>query len=393
MTIRKLSTAIVIALLVLMYATLKSWPFFPFNIPILSAVIAILLFLLGGKYMNIRSTSVGSVVLCILAVLLCNLGGNLYAYFGGLLGISPFIVYLFFCDDVKIRFLQIFNYSFSLVIVISLFFWILFLIGIPLPHSSLTFGENYTYDNYYFFLRFNRIDLLSFFPRFYSIFIEPGELACYLVFLLFLDGFRMKWYNIVYIIALILTFSLAGLFLLIFTLIPSILKKTGGKDKRSIVLLLLLLVGGAYYAINSKEDSVAYQLLGSRMQIDDETGTIEGYDRSTADFNNYWKNHFLKSNGIWFGEGQNLPYQGVDLKIFIARFGIFPLLFYILFLLTCTFYRNSYKGYWCFVLLVLIVYRGYSMMFYPGVLVLFTSGLSLFYYSKNGEIRAWPERQ
>ena len=129
--------------------------------------------------------------------------GNINAFIGTAFRCLPFLLFINTKESFRIAVLDAFNAVFFWIIAISLFFWILFLVGFPLLHGLLSSDRVYTFDNYYFFIRGTYFSE-GVFPRFCSIFLEPGYVGCFSSFMLFLNKYDLhKWKNIVYLVAVI----------------------------------------------------------------------------------------------------------------------------------------------------------------------------------------------
>ena len=391
--IATLPTGFVVVLFLTMLFTLKAWFSMPVDMKMVSPLLAVLMVAVGSKYFRTDNSTITTILLCLVSYFVST-RGNMNAYIGSFLSILPFFVFCFYRRDIRIRFFYVFNKLLAILIAISTAFWILHLLGVPLLHSSLVYGENYAYNNYYFFLDFIfSISYLDFFPRFYCIFIEPSIIGMLSAFMLFLDGFKLKkWYNIVYLVALLLTFSLAGFVLFAVALIPHVLYGSGSRSSSRFWYLFIIAVvlGFGYYAMYvADQSSVVYQMFGHRLEWNEDTGTIAGYDRSGENLDDFVKTKFWESGNVLFGFGPDFPLNGVDWKVFLVKYGIVSLVLYILFLFTCYLQRKSRMGLWWFILFIMACYRGYSIMFWPGFLILYVMGLDYLYYSKDKRLDAW----
>lgn len=385
-----LPSLFVLVLVITILFTFKSWFSMGLDLKVWSPLLAIAILISGKDYIVTNLASVKAIFWCFLAYMVFT-RGNLNAYIGSFLYILPFFAFCCIKPEIRKDFLRVFNHIFASFLAVSVFFWILHLLGIPLLHSRLKFGEFYAYENYYFFLDFiGSSDYLSVFPRFFSIFIEPGLLGILCVLMISLDGFRLKrWYNIVYLVSLILSFSLAGFVLFAVALIPFVLSKSTGSKWGYITIILIVFISGYYVLYMADENSVAYQMLGQRLEWNEDRGTISGYDRSGEAINEFLEKSFFGSGKVMFGFGPNLQYEGVDWKVFLVKYGVVSLLLYLIFLFNCYLQKKSWLGMWWFLLFVLIFARGYSVMFWPGVLMLYIMGLDYLFYNKNRVLNLW----
>lgn len=386
------SRYLIAVLIFILLATIKTWVVFYLNETLLCVLADILIVFFGSRNFKVSDYSKTVSVFAIMAVLICT-RGNINAYISAIINISPFILFCFLRREIRMSFLLSFNKVFAIIILVSTICWVLFLLGVPMPNSYITYGERYEFDNYYTFLNFHHTEgIISFFPRFCSIIIEPGDLACILCLLIFLDKYRFnKWYNIVYLIALILTFSLAGLFMFTIGLLPNIINSSRKNRIRALVSIVII-TGIASFAIRASEDSVVYQMIGQRLIEDEDTGQISGYNRNSAGFSEFFDNVFWKSDKVLFGYGDDIQYGGVDMRMFIAKFGIVSLLVYVLFLFVSYVKKHSKYGLWFFILFFMIFYKGYSMLFYSGMLMLLISGLDRCYVDKELQTDLWPSK-
>lgn len=393
---RKITTLpifFVVVLIITMLITFRSWLSMGLDLKLWSPLLALLIFASGFRFIRINGSGIKTMFLCLLACFTFT-RGNTNAYIGAFMSILPFLVFCAFPKEIRINFLVVFNKILAVIVAISTFFWILHLLGVPLYHTLLTFGENYAYDNYFFFLDFiSSISYLDFFPRFYGIFVEPSIIGMLSALMLFLDGFRLRrWYNIVYLISLILTFSLAGFVLFAVALIPYVIYNSEGRkgSRISYLLIAVTILGVGYYALyKADQSSVIYQMLGQRLEWNEDRGTISGYDRSGEAIDDFLANRFWKEGKAFWGYGPDLQYDGVDIKIFVAKYGIISLMMYIIFLFYSYWSRKSRFGLWWFFLFFMAFYRGYSIMFWPGFMMLYLMGLDYLFYLKDKKLDAW----
>ena len=317
------------------------------------------------------------ILILLVSVIIIN--GNINSYIGAIIRSLPVFVFLSAKDRIRIGALKQFDKFFFVIISISLVFWIIYLLGVPLPHSHLDrIADNqYEYDNYYVFLRHTYFLDMAF-PRFSSIFLEPGYVGCFLVLLLFLDGYNFKKAkSIVYVVALFFTFSLAGWLFFFVLYIPFLYEK--GKGKWLYVLFSVLIVGALLYISQSGSDNVVNAMIGKRLIVED--GSIAGYNRSTESLDYYWANNFWNSDDVLWGIRDRFElydFSGsVDGRTFIIKNGIVAAILYLMFMLICYMNNRSRNGLWYFITCFLIVYRGMSIMLMSAFLFVFVIGLVL----------------
>ncbi len=354
--------------------------FLVFGLTILSFLLSYDLF----GYTNKTET----IALMFLLAAFAGTRGNFNAFLGTFIHCVPFLLLLSSKDRFKIALLDVFNKVFWWIIAISLFFWILFLVGVPLRYEFVVGGENYAFYNYYFFLKAAYV--LSLFPRFCSIFLEPGYVACFISFLLFIKKYDFRdWHNIVYLVALIMTFSVAGWILFFAGLIPYLSQRS---RVRWAYIGFVIIAIATYFYFSRDNDSVVGVMISERVRFED--GSMVGYNRATTELEDYWKNHFWKSDNIWWGLGERYKTSfdfgsSVDLRAYIIRYGLIAALLYFLFMLSCLKRYRSRLGLWFFIIVFAFVFRGYSIMFWEATLCLYLVGLtSLYIDGQNGAVQS-----
>lgn len=254
-------------------------------------------------------------------------GSNINSYIGlcfdACIFLSLFLVNL---DELK-KLMKFLCITMASLLVVSIFFFILFLIGFPLPNTPLINEElGYSFVNYYFFMVYNDIYSL-FMPRFSSVFLEPGHLGTASVLLLSTQiGLWKKWYNIVLIFTTLITFSLAAyvLFLLLS------FQQVWIRHKKILSKLLLLLGFFSLVAIGSMiyndGDNLINTLIIERLEVNDD-GKLSGDNRVTdkfeAEFNDY-----MQSDDILLGrdyDWQDFGWGNAGYRVFIYDNGLIVL--------------------------------------------------------------------
>lgn len=195
------------------------------------------------------------------------------------------------------RVLNVFTKIFGIISIVSLVGWILFLIGINLPHAFIEDKEfGYSFDNYYIFL-YNRYGI---FPRYCSIFLEPGYYGQLAAVLLFANMMKLNnIYTISIFISALFSLSLAGYVLIIIGYIFININK-----ENIWKLAFLFLVGFA--AVNIAKnynggDNPINGVILSRLEIED--GQLTGYNRTTEELDSYFSHGFFQNEKYLFGHG------------------------------------------------------------------------------------------
>ena len=196
----------------------------------------------------------------------------------------------------------------AIIVAISLPPWILHLLGVPLPHSKVFLMDDGVHwvTNYYFFLAGDEYNVLKF-PRFRGLFVEGGQCAPVCVFLYFANmGVKLGWQKVVFLTALILSFSLAGYvsFTICYILYSVMIAKRYKLLKTSLFFVFVI---SSFTYVSVNEKSPFNELIIQRLAYDDEKG-IAGNNRTTE----YAELRFLilmNSSDRYFGLGRELAHS------------------------------------------------------------------------------------
>lgn len=230
----------------------------------------------------------------------------------------------------KIELFQFQSKAILFLFSFSLLYWILYLLGVPLPHRAYDFDTGTIvnhFENYFLFI-VNPIST----PRFRAFIAEPGYVGMVCSFLLFIKGYDFKsretW---LLIFVLLFTVSLAGLALATLGYFISVLTSRDRKVffKQFGILLFTLII--SYFSLEyflGKE--MLEILIFNRLQVED--GNLAGNNRTTELFDQYY-NTFLNGplENVLFGKGNRffenfyLSSGGgnASYKVFIINYGVF----------------------------------------------------------------------
>lgn len=245
---------------------------------------------------------------------------------------------LLLSDTDKKAMLVFFSKLLFVILSISLTGWIFHLLGFTIPvyenvdlrNDVHNLSNHYIYyDNVYF--------MDAIFPRFRGIFIEPGQLATPCAFLFFARGAAIKdKTNILLLLAILFSFSLAGYVIVIIGLFLRYLL-VQGKFKTAKILGFVLLIGGTafYFVNNANKDNPLTTLIIERLEYDEELG-ISGNNRSDEIFD-YNYDHYVKSDKIILGIGDEIKVgynswtnHASGIKKYFVNYGILGIIVMIL---------------------------------------------------------------
>lgn len=259
----------------------------------------------------------------------------------------------------KLYVLRVFTDGFVVILLISLFGWILFLLGVNLPHSGLILHSNGFHEYYdYYFFRTSAYSVESDFPRFQSIFLEPGQLATPCVFLFYLNSFENKVFgrkNLVLLVAIILSFSLISYGLMLITFV-TIAWTEGARWRVPLTIIVVFVIGGVYYFASSSENNAINVLILSRLEYDEET-IISGNNRTADVFDRNYED-FMNSNDKYFGihnklsSGYDWSNNSSGYKKFIVHDGIIGLVVFMSLIITMFLKNRNAKTLMFFIILV-----------------------------------------
>lgn len=291
-------------------------------------------------------------------------GGHIAGFIVNLFNISIFYTLFILNKDVFPTISTIISKVMASLLLISIIAYVLYLLGFHFPYRDAEFADGfYSYKNYYFFMIDQR-SLLEIFPRFHSVFLEPGHLGSACVLLLLTQyGNWKKWYNIVLLIATLMTFSLAAYVLL--TIIVFLNLWLQGKRvmyKLVVVVLMLTVVTIASFYYNNG-NNLLHDLIILRLEIND--GEMVGNNRTTADFETEFDNYITSSDVL---TGRDMP-KGMSgnsgYKVFIYENGLIGLVLVLLLYVSSMWYATNYKALIATYIIAILAFviRGYPLWY------------------------------
>lgn len=346
---------------------------------------------------NDLQKNVSNFKLCTVLGILCfflicispNTGVGILKYFS-LWFCSTSIIFL--SMERKCDLLSIFTKGTALIIVISLPAWILYLTGVPLPHDDTILFENgfHVLTDYHFFL-LNGFPGDKVFPRFASMFLEPGQLATPCAFLIFANNcnFRKKEV-IILLVAVLFSFSLIGYGLLIcgFLLHSLLLSKKYRILKSAFFIFFISTV--TVLSIQTEEDNPLYALIISRLELDEEKGIV-GNNRTTDSFDIKFDKLMASSDKYWgiaseIDADNNWTSNTSGLKKFIVMYGLIGL-FLLFFFLLLLFRSNMCTYSWVFFVVLIVGFIPRSMLTSPYWLYIILVGFPVLKWRSSNMLR------
>lgn len=375
----KVSSAVFWLYFLLFCISLRTSFFLQFNEYLLIGLLTVLLYFFSLSKSSLQNYDTTSILTFIILLIAAFLGqrSNINGYVGIFIIVLPVMVVLMMKRECKMALLQRFNKVLAILVAISLLAFILHLCGLSLPYTLYSW-KSYHFRDYFFFMIIPGVFYA--FERFQFVFTEPGYFGCLMVFMIFLNKYDFKkWEAWSYFIALVFTYSLAGYIFFFLGLIPYVLHNS--KSKIKYLLISVILLGSFLYLNSSSEDNVISQMFSYRLQF--ENGHLTEYNRTSDGFEFWYRNYFVNSNKWLFGANAEFEQMfagtdeviGVDLRTYIARYGIVPLFLYFL---SMFYFYTKYKsrfGIWYFLLFALFYYRGYTVMYYIGFPILYYLGV------------------
>lgn len=212
----------------------------------------------------------------------------------------------------------------AVLIGLSLFMFFLFHLGLNLPSRNDIFDDTYSFTNYYFFLIRDWAEVGFQIPRFHAVFLEPGHMGTTIILLLATQISKWtRWYNIILIVALVFSFSLAayGLMTILVFLHMWIKRKKILPKIIAVVSFIAVLVGGSF--LYKGGDNMFNQLIVMRLQVKDSGDDIEGNNRVSPRFQTEFDS-YVQSSDIFFGRKVNpdIMHGNAGYKVYIYTYGI-----------------------------------------------------------------------
>ena len=247
-------------------------------------------------------------------------------------------------SEEKASLVKIFINFYAGVLLFSTIIYVLVILGMPINSYQVSINDPYYswgFSNSLFLI----LPITSFpFPRFQSIFLEPGHLGMISSLMLYMIRYNMRsWQGIIIFLSSLLSMSLAAYMLLFLGMV--IYKLSFGNLLKTITFLLMILMT-CTMAYNFFPNSYFSQAILLRLEYDEDKG-FKGNNRISEDFEYYYNNKFYKTEHVLLGiggdnistisgEGGNSSY-----KVFIVQYGILGLVVLSVFFFVIVWYSKS----------------------------------------------------
>lgn len=299
---------LVICLLLMMFKSQRL--LFTWSLPVTLVAALGLVSCLGYilyDYQKYRKTSASNLFISIIIILLyyyelfiiSELG--LFSLFTTTVTVFVSIFLILTDDNTKSLILKYVLISTQVLVGISLLGWLLFLMGVPMPHYYSETDAYYSHTVYHLFV-LNGLPDTQLIPRFAGFFLEPGHLGTMCCFLLHIGGYQLKKIgNVVLLLGVLLSLSLAAYGLLIggFCL-HAFFNKKNGLMHISLFVILVLVICGISYTYKSG-DNLLYKKIVERLIFED--GEMAGANRTTDFFDTQFE-RYVTTSKVWFGVGR-----------------------------------------------------------------------------------------
>lgn len=357
---------------------LSMYPWFSWNMPVqyISVIGALytLYLLARNQFLKLKNISLGTALLFLLLFLWIDKYNNMFSHVEAFCNWIIFVGLLALKEDFKPLVISSITKWFSIILGVSLIFYIAHMVGVSLPSSPLERANALkSFANYYFFISIDGQ------VRFQSIFFEPGHLTMGLAPLLFLNIYNYKdKYVLILLLAQLFSFSLAGYVVMVVGYSYIIMFSHQNNKLLHILLPVSLFIGFLYAITLIFEEDLFYDLIMSRLEW---TGSgIAGDDRSSIYLDKVYK-QILDSPNRWLGQewlSSNSEKGVAGYKLYFVMYGVIGVLItlsaYIKSLLLS---RNNISLRFGFFIVVMLLLWQNSYPTWWSLLILMTCGFYL----------------
>ncbi len=295
-----------------------------------------------------------------------------------------------FSFRLKYRLFENLSNLFACLLSISIVGWCLCLLGVKIPVGELYISDDnfHILRNYYFFVRSERVaDQVAsiIIPRFCSVFQEPGQLAVPCAFMLFIGNANMRDIrNWIYLIAIILSFSLSGYSLLfVGGLLLYVIPRFKQSLKAKLLIVVACIIGFTFISSlqeSEDADNPFYSMIVARLTFDEEKGIV-GNNRTSTYFDNRYE-EYIKTSNVWTGLNivdptlSDWTNNTSGYKKYILFYGLIGLFLVSWFIYLMLRYNYSYQSF-SYVILIITAFIPRSLILNPTWLIPIVLGVFL----------------
>ena len=339
---------------------------------------------------------IGAALILVVLLQYQSAGSSLNFHIQKLMEAVALLPLVFLMPRFQMDLLEKFQKVMTFILTLSLVFWAGHLVGLDLPSREVTFGtversgiveSQYYFSNHFLYLvnngwQYRAWGVAPVYMRFCSVFLEPGYLAVLMVFFLFINRFNFRERrNIVYLLTIVATVSLAGFLMGIIAFIASSAQNSKHGLFGIVALVVLLLAGAEFFRNYQGGNNFINTGIIRRLEIDQSTGNIAGYNRTSESFDNRF-DQFLKSRDVVFGigrEGMDREFgdaANVGYKVYMMTYGALALVLFLAFLFFIARTGGNYRSYVLLLLYIIMFMRGHHTMYYFAFLLVYACGVS-----------------
>lgn len=308
----------------------------------------------------------------------------------------PFLIILFYNDNIVKNSYKILKIIFVFIAVFSLLFWILNIFKFPIPYYSFypDFRVNPT-DYYRIYgpaisLFNGNLPVGGIFgiERITGVFAEPGHFGIYLGIILAIEKFDMtNRENQILLITGILTFSTAfyAIVLLGFVYRIYIDKKISRSFINTLVIIFIVVGFGFYFSGEGFKQLVYGRVLGTdNSEISDVTDIVENRvsDKFIDEFNEFAKTPNVIYGLGYYNELETIP--STNWRGLIYRFGIVGFVIILLLIYSIVRRFDIGTGLLFFIIAILVISHRSYLFYTPTIYLLFFLATSIFKVEAKG---------
>lgn len=308
----------------------------------------------GGFYQQSKQKIYAAFFLSLAAMYTMH-GGNLTGYIAQFVMVFIPIQIIFLDSEHQIDLFNTLSKWYAILLGISVFWWLLFQIGIPLPHISEKMSWQYNdygfiNQNYFFFrhaISLSPYVVLEPIPRFNGFFLEPGHIGTITSLFLFAHNFNLKnRLNIIFLFVIIISFSAAAY---VITFLGYLLYRFSDSLKKLVIPTIITIIGVIIISSYNEGDNAVNELIFGKLTR--EQGAING--RFSAQTKLLW-DEIVSDGRIWFGvgAGAKVP-QSAGYKVFLIMNGIFGTFLMVMAYWYIMLSNYSKRGLYMFALLII----------------------------------------